>query len=186
MRVSNFIVSRNISIIRLNHICDYLFLPEVRINSKASEEIIRLWDLALNDNLFDEWLKMKIKFEKIQTENANRIVKELKEISNIESYNIEHCERIVNSYLFLIKKSKYPTKDAETLSEIINSEKSLLGKISLLKNFRPYTETNKIKTKQSYSNDFDRDYESSYDPYENFHWGGLSGEEAYIGYWNTD
>ena len=24
------------------------------------------------------------------------------------------------------------------------------------------------------------------DPYENFHWGGLSGEEAYIGYWNTD
>lgn len=26
----------------------------------------------------------------------------------------------------------------------------------------------------------------SYDPYEDFEWGGLSGEEAYIGYWNTD
>lgn len=25
---------------------------------------------------------------------------------------------------------------------------------------------------------------SSYDPYENFSWGGLSGEEAYIGYFN--
>lgn len=26
---------------------------------------------------------------------------------------------------------------------------------------------------------------NSYDPYENFSWGGLSGEEAYIGYCNT-
>jgi len=31
-----------------------------------------------------------------------------------------------------------------------------------------------------------RDYESSYDPHENFHWGGLSGEEAHTGYWNCD
>lgn len=185
MRASDFIVSRNISIKRLNHICDYLFLPQVRINSKASEENFRLWDLALNDKLFDEWLKMKIKFEKIETENAKRLVQELKEIPSIESYNIEHCERIINSYLFLIGKSTYPTKDAEKLTEIINSEKSLFDKISLLKSFCPYIETAKIKSKQSYSHS-DEDYESSYDPYENFHWGGLSGEEAYIGYWNTD
>jgi len=25
-----------------------------------------------------------------------------------------------------------------------------------------------------------------YDPYENFHWGGLSGEEAHTAYWNCD
>jgi len=184
MRVSKFIISRNISIKRLNHICDYLFLPEVRINSKASKEIIRLWDLALNDNLFSEWLNTKVKFENIQLKNANRIVKELKEVSNIESYNMEHCERIVNSYLFLIKNDKYPTKDVEKLSEIIDSEKSIMDKILLLKNFRPHTE--KTKLKRRFYNDLDIDYESSYDPYENFQWGGLSGEEAHTGYWNTD
>lgn len=31
-----------------------------------------------------------------------------------------------------------------------------------------------------------RNRESSFDPYEDFHWGDLSGEEAYIAYWNTD
>ena len=34
--------------------------------------------------------------------------------------------------------------------------------------------------------DDSKDYESSYDPYEDFHWGGLSGEEAHTAYWNCD
>jgi hypothetical protein len=32
----------------------------------------------------------------------------------------------------------------------------------------------------------DKNHTSYIDPYENYRWGGLSGEEAYIGYWNTE
>lgn len=35
------------------------------------------------------------------------------------------------------------------------------------------------KTDQPYS-------DTNYDPYENFRWGDLGGEEAYIAYWNTE
>jgi hypothetical protein len=34
--------------------------------------------------------------------------------------------------------------------------------------------------------ELDTNRDNYIDPYENFHWGGLSGEEAYIGYWNTE
>lgn len=43
-----------------------------------------------------------------------------------------------------------------------------------------YSELNELEIE----NDSERD--NDIDPYEDFHWGGLSGEEAYIGYWNTD
>jgi hypothetical protein len=32
----------------------------------------------------------------------------------------------------------------------------------------------------------DKNQTSCIDPYENYSWGGLTGEEAYIGYWNTE
>jgi hypothetical protein len=77
-----------------------------------------------------------------------------------------------------------------------------LDKISLLKSIKPFSEQKKptirtTTTKTSINHkdidleDYDDDFSgessrSSHDPYEDFSWGGLHGEEAYIGYWNTD
>ena len=185
MRTSEFISSKNISLIRLNNICEYLFLPSLKINSKISEERKKLLEMTLKNELFDEWYKIKSKVELIEINNAKRLIKQLEEIENFEEISAELCERIINSHLFLIKKSTYPTIDAEQILQIIYSENHLLEKISLLKKNRPHREMTKSNEKIS-SQNIEIEYESSYDPYENFYWGGLSGEEAYVGYCNTE
>lgn len=62
---------------------------------------------------------------------------------------------------------------SETYPDIFKFEGDVKTKIKEcyeeLNNEKPYTD-----------NDYD------HDPYENFRWGDLGGEEAYIAYWNTD
>jgi hypothetical protein len=51
---------------------------------------------------------------------------------------------------------------------------------------RGFLNNHKSKNWHLHDIELDTNRDNYIDPYENFHWGGLSGEEAFIGYWNTE
>lgn len=57
--------------------------------------------------------------------------------------------------------------------------------IELMNEISPVKSNKKVNNLEDYDSQKVSD-NSERDPYENFRWGGLSGEEAYIGYLNTD
>jgi hypothetical protein len=59
--------------------------------------------------------------------------------------------------------------------------------IKLLSEFNPIKNSKTSKNEDLESDDnAEFNYESNYDSSDNFKWGGLSGEEAYVAYWNCD
>ncbi|MFB9865220.1 hypothetical protein [Rufibacter immobilis] len=148
----------------------------MKLNSKLPEFKIILFDATLNSESFQDWLQVKLNLERIEIMNAKEHVQNLFYNSKNE---INGCldERVINSLKFLLEKSFYSSKKSENLLQIVNSDKTSIEKISLLKASEPFS-----KPKQA-SISLNR---HSVDSYENFNWGGLNGEEAYTGYWNTD
>jgi hypothetical protein len=180
MRVTKYLVDKNIGLGSLNDMCDYLHFEHLGANNKLSDTKISLFDSTLNDQSFHEWLRVK----KIEFENARSLVQNLSYKSKTEIDEILG-EKILNALSLLIIKLFY-SRTKKNLLQIIQSNKTILEKIALLKTSEPFSKpteassSSKINKRTS-----QRSHDSYYDPYENFHWGGLSGEEAYIGYWNT-
>ena len=179
MRISQFIVKKNVSIARIIFAFEYLNLNPIRITSKISEEKIQLVEDTLENEKFQEWFKAKIIVDRIEILNAKNLIAPINQFNSKPLEDIE-CERIINAFTFLLKRLVFNTEKAQYISEILKSEKTNAEKISLLKKSSQYDKREKIK-RENYSL-----RESSYDPYENFNWGGLTGEEAYVGYWNTE
>jgi hypothetical protein len=184
MRVVKYLIEKNIGLASIIYMCDYLHLDHVKINSKLSEAKISLFNATLDTQSFQDWLQIKINLDSIEINNAKKLIIPL--FYN-ETFQIDELlgERILNGILLLINKSYY-SNAKEGLLQILSADKSILEKISLLKLSEPFSKPKQAsnppkKTKISYSRD-----DSNYDPYENFRWGGLSGEEAFVGYWNTD
>ncbi len=179
MRISQFIIKKNVSIARIIFAFEYLNLNPIRITSKISEEKIHLIENTLENEKFQEWFKAKIIVDRIEILNAKNLIAPINQFYSKPLDDIE-CERILNAFSFLLKRLLFNQHKAQYISEILISEKTSAEKISLLKKSGQYDKHSKFKRE---------DYlhrESSYDPYENFSWGGLTGEEAYIGYWNTE
>ena len=178
MRISKYLVNRNISLKTLNYICEYLNFDFVNLNTKISEEKVKLFDFHLDNSVFTEWFKIRITLDKIKIDNAYDLVKKLDQNVLIDDLL---GERILNACAFLTKLSFYSSERREAISIILNSENSISEKIKLLKISKK--QKDKVKENEEVIQSFST-YEN--DPYEDFCWGGLSGEEAYDGYWNTE
>ncbi len=187
MRVFKYLKKEGIGIHSFNYVCDYLNLDRLHINTKLSDEKIALIDSTLNDVLFNQWLKIRHELDKVEIKNATIVIKPLF-YNSVDPVNELLAERIFNSILFLISRLYFNHDDAINLKQIILSDSSNVEKISELKKCKPFIR--KMKEEDEEEDEEIRLHRkrgsSNYDPYENFHWGGLSGEEAFDGYWNTN
>lgn len=182
MRVINYLKKRNIGLGTLAHMCEYLCFNQLTVNSKVSEEKTILFDAIINDESFRNWLKLKMALDKIIITDAKKLISHLYHDSNLKIDELLG-ERILNALNTLLEKSFY-AKEKNSLTEILDSDNSIINKIELLKLTAPFMkpiEKTPLTTKKNSTTRRD----SFFDPYEDFHWGGLSGEEAFIGYWNT-
>lgn len=182
MRVINYLTKRNIGLGTLTHMCEYLSFNRLTVNSKLSEEKILLFDAIINDETFRNWLKLKMALDKIIITDARKLISHLYHNSNLKIDELLG-ERILNALYLLLEKSFY-ANEKKSLTEILDSDKSVLDKIDLLKLATPFVKPVEKKLSPTKTRTYKR-RDSFYDPYEDFQWGGLSGEEAYIGYWNT-
>lgn len=184
MRANKYIKKKNITLSYLNTLCEYLFIEKVKITTKISDDDVILLDETLQSKLFNEWYYHKIKYKTIEYNNALSLIENINKKNSILTKNLG--VRIIGSLNFLIKEGNYYHYQ-ESINKIINSDKTIIDKIYELKNIEPFKQTKKKITKKvkNVEDDFeDNDYEVIIDPYENFRWGGLSGEEAHTAYWN--
>ncbi|MFN5024387.1 MAG: hypothetical protein ACK5HJ_01420 [Bacteroidota bacterium] len=200
MRVKKYLTDRNIGIGTVKRLCDFLRLDGLEVNSKLTEEKKELLDKTMNSESFKIWLHTKFSLDRMEINESKTTIKPLF-YNSVDPIDNLLGERILNSLNHLINLGLFGSQK-EILLKIISSDKSVTEKISLLKLSKPFSEPKipAIRTNTSESSltpediDFD-DFEdeikrenrrSTYDPYEDFSWGGLHGEEAFIGYWNTD
>jgi len=183
MRTGEYLKEQNIGLGTINNLCDYLRLDKLKIGSKLSESKIALLDATLNSQGFQEWLQIRLTLEKIEIEVAKKIIKPLFYNSTLQIDDLLG-ERIINALLLLIDKSYY-RRAKDTLLKILTGDKTILEKIYLLRLSEPFSKPAASLITSKHAQMSNRNYDSDYDPYENFYWGGLCGEEAYIGYWNT-
>src|SRR5690554_5098444 len=182
VRVNKYLKENNISLKTLNALCDYLHQNKFSLNSKLNEEDLSLIDKNISTTGFNNWLHTKLTYEKAKIDNAKNIIKNLSYGSKIGNtiVGIEESEsknkRILNALQFLIDVEYYNEEKKAIIQSIINSDKVLKTKINQLKN---HFHEKSVKNSQS-------ENRAEHDPYENFHWGGLSGEEAHTAYWNCD
>ncbi len=200
MRVKNYLIERNIGIGTVKRLCDFLRLNTIEVNSKLTEEKKELLDKTLNSESFWIWLQTKFSLDRIEINESKTTIKPLF-YNSVDPIDNLSGERILNSLSYLINVGLFGSQK-EILLKIISSDKSVTEKISILKLSKSFSEPktpsinfNPIESSIS-PEDFDLDdfedeikrenRRSRCDPYEDFSWGGLDGEEAYIGYWNTD
>ena len=176
MRVGKYLVERKMSLKSFFYLCEYTNLDRLTADSKLQDDKILLLDKAVNQESFQKWMQLKFTADDIQIASATVLLKYLDSRALIDDVT---GERILNAILFLIDRGLFIKRKVELL-KILSSNQDISHKILDLRfsgNFiQPKTNSNPITKK----------YKSSYDPYENFSWGGLSGEEAYNGYWNTE
>jgi len=181
MRVNKYIREKKISLSELNWLCEYLFINKVKISTKIPDDYVILFDETLNSKIFNEWYRSKTQVHKnIEFSNALILIKLINYKSTTE-VNDYLGLRIIKSLSYLIEKGKFLDYQ-ESMNEIIHSDKNTLEKITQLRNIKPF----KKPKKTSSQNTIEDEYVVEIDPYENFNWGGLSGEEAHTAYWNCD
>jgi hypothetical protein len=187
MKVLEFIKTRNISLRSLNEVCEFLHLEKKRINSKLTAVEIKLLDQTLTEESFKNWWNLKKQILSLQLKRAEMLVKNLNHDSKTEIDEYLGYQ-IIYALQYLLAEGRFSTEIHKNLTPIINSNEEIGKKVALLKQQLPFAEIDRLH----YSNKSEQKkltkyyYKSKRDPYENFHWGGLSGEEAYDGYWNTE
>ena len=132
---------------------------------------------------FDQlsWIKKGVYVEAL----PSRLISLLNYNSSSEINEITGL-RTINSIKYFIKIGRFSANKTE-ITNIVESKKDILNKISELRNIRPFrkpTESD-LKKFQEFDN-LNLESKVEIDPYENFHFGGLSGEEAHTAYWNCD
>jgi hypothetical protein len=186
MRVNNYIKEKKITLSFLNLLCEYLYLNELQVNSKITSGYENLFNETLKSELFDDWYKSKRQiYKSIELQNADRLISCLYYNSTAEINQISGL-RIINSLKFYIKNGRFSEEKGE-INYIIHPTKDVLVKIKELKKIKPFrkpTESDLKELKQLHKSNLKTKVEI--DPYENFHFGGLSGEEANTAYWNCD
>lgn len=183
IRVNKYLKEKNISLKTLNALGEYTHQNKFSLNSKLSEETLNLLNKIILTEEFNNWLHTKFTYEKAKIDNAEKLIENLTYGTKIDNniIGIEVSEtknkRILNALKYLIDIEYYNDEKKNFIKEIINSEKVLKTKVHQLKKYfhKQPNENSKLKIT-----------ESEQDPFENFHWGGLSGEEAHTAYWNCD
>lgn len=193
MRAAKYLAQKKISLKELNRICNYLFLDELNLNSKISETHVRLFDEVLVDEKYKNWCLLKfyrITYEQIEFENAKEL---LKHLSAYSSTLIDEllAKRIINALHSLIRNNRFSPENTDLIQKILNSEDSEFEKMKNLRSLElaknPKRSSHKVQAEKIDDLDKEIDEDKSIDhSYDDFYWGGLSGEEAYIAYWNCD
>lgn len=184
MRVNSYIKEKKISLSFLNLLCEYLYLNELQVNSKILGDHENLFNETLKSKRFDDWYKSRKQiYKSIELQNADRLISCLYYNSTLEINQIFGL-RIINSLKYYIKNGGFSEEKGE-INYIIHPTKDVLVKIKELKKIKPFrkpTEFDLKELKQIHKSK----PKDEIDPYENFHFGGLSGEEANTAYWNCD
>jgi superfamily I DNA/RNA helicase len=192
MRVRKYLSDKNISAHELIILCEYLYLNNLGLNSKMSDTLIKLFDETLNSEKYKNWYLLKftsISYEKIEFENARELIQHLSAYSSTVIDN-NLSLRIINALRYLISKNRFSPENSESILRIIDSETPLLEKIKNLKTLklaknRKIPNRLKMKYKKEEEIEPEEDHKHTPSACDDFSWGGLSGEEAYIAYWNT-
>lgn len=183
IRVNKYLKEKNISLKTLNAIAEYAHINKFNTNSKLKEETVYVIDKIISTSEFNDWLRVKFTYEKSKIENAKNLIQNLTYGTKVGNtiVGIEVSEdknkRILNALQYLINIEYYNTEDKNFIQTIITSDKVITTKIHKLKNYLHEQKNKNTTTKVR---------ENHHDPYENFHFGGLSGEEAHTAYWNCD
>ena len=187
MRARKYQSEKRISSRELNRLCEYLFMDTLDANSKISETQIQLFDETLNSEQFKIWCLLKYpteSYERIEFNNACELIKHLFAFSTTV-IDDQLANRILNSLQYLIKTDFFSAEKQEAIKQVLESNIVNLKKIKKLQTFvlckkpEPYDEHKEDEIEEQ-----DDDYKPTYNPYDNFSWGGLTGEEAFIAYWN--
>lgn len=196
MRVIRYLKEREISLNEINDLCEYLFLNELNVNSKLQGPQINLFDETLLSEEYKDWYLLKHrKIEDIEYGNALKLINHLSFTSKTIISEILG-KRILNALNYLIEKNRFSDENKALIQNILKSDKSEQAIISDLRSCKlakrkgadkieviDYDYSNDVLNNENNSNPPSVSY---FDPYENFHWGGLSGEEAYTAYWNCE
>lgn len=172
MRLSKLLKELNISIDRaLDALMSYSN-KSYNLNSKLT-----LDEIEYLESKFSIDKKIKLKMNHITEYGVNLDLKFEFQSNEKEEYN-----DLFNTYLKI-------EEDINQLKNKMNRYYSLeLDEINILLKFKYgilYNIQNEIKFYRKHENRNEKKIRS-FDPYENVSWGGLSGEEAYIGQWNCD
>jgi hypothetical protein len=125
----------------------------------------------------------------------------LKMVIEKSMYNsLEHIYGKDKEYLINMGKLTFKIIEENQIEEI--SFKDIIGQMihylrpyltNYLHDLNPEKFTLKVNIEEEIQEiqEFLREFyqeenDNDYDPYEGFQWGGLTGEEAYIGFWNKD
>ena len=193
MRVRKYLSEKNISTHELKVLCEYLYLNNLGLNTKMTDTHIKLFDETLNSEKYKNWYLLKftsISFEKIEFENAIELIKHLSAYSSTVIDN-NLALRIINALRYLIGKNRFSPENSESILRIIDPDTPLLEKIKnlrtlkLAKNRKKPNRLTKKYEEETEEIEPEEDHRHTPSAYDDFSWGGLSGEEAYIGYLNT-
>lgn len=190
MRVANFIKEQKITLNEFNKLCEFLFLSKMNPNTRLSEILVNLFKETLISKDYKEWFLLKyhkFSFEDIEIAHSLKLISYLR--FNTETVITEILGlRIINSLTYLIEKNKFSEENKELIENVLKSEKSVELIISKLRASSLAKIPNKTNQSEEYLDESlsRQAYKSNIDPYENCHWGDLSGEEAYAAYWNCE
>ena len=157
----------------------------IDIKVKLSEYCNFIRDKNLTDK---EQMKKLIEF-------TNELILSIKENADANS-NHPHFGGLTKNSIILwtYNEAQYNLKDILKVStDFVNDDNIDLNKLSEIKLQGEFLEnlletSEKMEEKYSKENNFNEVLDDSIevDPYKNFRWGGLSGEESYNGFLNTD
>ena len=113
IRINKYLKKNNISLKTLNALCDYLHLNKFSLNSKIDEETLNLVEKNISTPDFNNWLSIKLTYEKAKINNAQNIIKNLSYGAKIGNsiIGVDESEsknkRILNALQYLIDIEYY-------------------------------------------------------------------------------
>lgn len=164
---------KNLGLRTINRLCDYLNLEQMSVYSKLSNEREDLLNKTLESNEFNKWFKIRVQQDKIEESKAKQTI-EILYGYYFHIPNETQQKTIIDSLSFLLSRS-YFVNERPMLQTILSSNAKYEVILNELRASKPFS-LRKENTGTIVSND----------EFDNFYWGGLNGEEAYIGFWNTD
>ncbi|PKP45940.1 MAG: hypothetical protein CVT94_16345 [Bacteroidetes bacterium HGW-Bacteroidetes-11] len=168
-----------------SRLCEYLFFDKITTNQKIPAESVGLFENTLRSIDFNSWLILKypkITFEKIELTNFKILINELIYLKSIHINEIQ-AMRLNNSVHYMINERKVRFKNHTKLVQLIESEMTNIEKATNLKTLFLESKSKNSQLNHMVSND---NIDTNLDPFEDFSWGDLNGQEAYDAYWNCE
>ena len=187
MKILAFIKIKNIGLRSVNEVCEFLHIEKKSINSTLNSVEVRLIEETLTQESFETWLNLKKQILRLQLKRAEILLKNLNYDSKTE-IDEDLGYQIIYALKYLLSENRFSTEIHKNLTSIINSNIETREKVSRLKRQEPFAKIDRQTIKNQFQQKKSNKSHNinNRDSYENYYWGGLSGEEAYEGFWNTN